>query len=149
MRKFAGNCGRTVGTIRAKSSRLPERRSKALTSSDDHELVLLACLATRAEGMTTVRGAQELRVKESDRISTVVQNLQAIGARAEETPDGFIVHGSPSPLSGMVRTRGDHRVAMAFGVLASLPGNDIHIDDPSCVAVSYPAFWDDVKRLTR
>jgi 3-phosphoshikimate 1-carboxyvinyltransferase len=142
--------GEPVGTIRAKSSTL---RGTTIEGADVpamiDELVLLACLAARADGMTTVRGAQELRVKESDRISTVVQNLQAIGARAEETPDGFIVHGSPSPLSGPVRTRGDHRVAMAFGVLASLPGNDIHIDDPSCVAVSYPGFWDDLKRLTR
>jgi 3-phosphoshikimate 1-carboxyvinyltransferase len=96
-----------------------------------------------------VRGAQELRVKESDRIATVVQNLRAIGARAEETPDGFTVHGSRSPLRGLVRTRGDHRVAMAFGVLASLPGNDIEIDDRSCVAVSYPRFWDDLAHLTR
>lgn len=113
------------------------------------ELVLLACLATRAEGETIVRGAQELRVKESDRIATVVHNLRAIGAEAEETADGFVVRGSRTPLRGAVRTHGDHRVAMAFGVLARLPGNDIRIDDPSCVAVSYPRFWEDLERLTR
>lgn len=113
------------------------------------ELVLLACVAARAEGVTTVQGAQELRVKESDRIATVVQNLRAVGARAEETPDGFVVEGSRGPLRGHVRTHGDHRVAMAFGVLASLPGNDVQIDDRTCVAVSYPGFWDDVKRVTR
>ena len=113
------------------------------------ELVLLACVAARAEGPTTVRGAQELRVKESDRIATVVRNLQVIGARAEETSDGFVVHGTSGPLSGGVRAHGDHRVAMAFGVLARLPDSDIRIDDPSCVAVSYPRFWDDLERLTR
>lgn len=142
--------GEPVGTIRAKPSRL---RGTTIEGPDVpamiDELVLLACLAVRAEGVTTVRGAQELRVKESDRIATVVQNLRAIGARAEETSDGFSVQGSRAPLSGLVRTHGDHRVAMAFGVLASLPGNAIDIDDPSCVGVSYPGFWDDLKRLTR
>jgi 3-phosphoshikimate 1-carboxyvinyltransferase len=113
------------------------------------ELVLLACLATRAEGETIVRGAQELRVKESDRIVTVIHNLRAIGAVAEETADGFVVRGTRTPLRGAVRTYGDHRVAMAFGVLATLPGNEIRIDDRSCVAVSYPRFWEDLELLTR
>jgi 3-phosphoshikimate 1-carboxyvinyltransferase len=144
------SAGEPVGTIRAKSSRL---RGTTIEGPEVpamiDELVLLACVAARAEGITTVRGAQELRVKESDRIATVVQNLRAIGARAEETPDGFTVYGSRAPLSGAVRTHGDHRVAMAFGVLATLPGNHIQIDDPGCVAVSYPRFWDDLKRLTR
>jgi 3-phosphoshikimate 1-carboxyvinyltransferase len=113
------------------------------------ELVLLACLASRAESETIVRGARELRVKESDRIATVVKNLRAIGAHAEETADGFVVRGAQKAFRGSVQTYGDHRVAMAFGVLATLPGNDIHIDDPSCVAVSYPAFWTDLERISR
>ncbi len=142
--------GEPVGTIRATPSPL---RGTIVAGSDVpamiDELVLLACVAARAEGVTTVQGAQELRVKESDRIATVVQNLRAVGARAEETPDGFVVEGSRGPLRGHVRTHGDHRVAMAFGVLASLPGNDVQIDDRTCVAVSYPGFWDDVKRVTR
>lgn len=109
------------------------------------ELPLLACVATRAEGTTQVRGAAELRVKESDRIALVVSNLRAIGVEAEEAPDGFTVHGSHRPLEGHVVTHGDHRIAMAFGVLGAFPGNRIQIDDPSCVAVSYPAFWDDLR----
>ena len=113
------------------------------------ELPLLAVLAARAEGETMVSGAAELRVKESDRISAVVTNLRALGAHAEERPDGFVVAGSDSPLRGTVRTHGDHRIAMAFGVLAALPGNEITIDDPACVAVSYPGFWDDLKRVTK
>ena len=142
--------GEPVGTIRAKSSRL----HGTTVSGEDvpsmiDELVLVACLAARADGVTTVRGAQELRVQESDRIAAVVENLRAIGARAEETADGFTVEGSRSSLSGVVRTRGDHRVAMAFGVLASLPGNQIDIDDRSCVSVSYPGFWDDLTSLVR
>lgn len=110
------------------------------------ELPLLACVAARAEGVTRVRGAAELRVKESDRIATVVSNLRAVGVTAEEAPDGFTVTGSDHPLRGRVRTLGDHRIAMAFGILGALPGNEIEIDDPSCVSVSYPAFWDDLRR---
>ena len=111
------------------------------------ELPLLACVAARATGETRVTGAAELRVKESDRIRAIVENLRAIGADAEELPDGFIVRGSARALRGRVVTRGDHRIAMAFGVLAALAGNLITIDDPSCVAVSYPNFWDDLKGL--
>ena len=113
------------------------------------ELPLLACVAVRARGTTEIRGAAELRVKESDRIATVVSNLRAIGATAEELPDGLVVQGSESPLRGVVRAHLDHRIAMAFGVLGALPGNEIEIDDAECVAVSYPAFWDDLRRATR
>jgi 3-phosphoshikimate 1-carboxyvinyltransferase len=109
------------------------------------ELPLLACVAARAEGETVITGAAELRVKESDRIATVVANLKAIGANAEELPDGLRVTGSDRALTGRVVTHGDHRIAMAFGVLASVPGNAIEIDDRGCVAVSYPAFWGDLR----
>jgi 3-phosphoshikimate 1-carboxyvinyltransferase len=112
------------------------------------ELPLLACLAAYAEGETWVTGAEELRVKESDRISAVVSNLQALGADVEELPDGFIVTGTRPRLRGTVKTYGDHRLAMAFGILAALPGNEIAIDDRDCVAVSYPGFWDDLRRVT-
>ena len=144
------SAGEPVGTIRAKPSRL---HGTAINGSEVpamiDELVLLACVAARADGPTIVRGAQELRVKESDRIATVVRNLEMIGVHAEEASDGFVVHGSTSPLTGDVRSQGDHRVAMAFGVLARLPNSDIRIDDRSCVSVSYPRFWDDLERLTR
>lgn len=110
------------------------------------ELPMLACVAARAVGETRVTGAGELRVKESDRIATVVQNLRAIGADAEELADGFVVRGTDRPLAGRVVTRGDHRIAMAFGVLGAVPGNAIVVDDPSCVAVSYPNFWTDLTR---
>jgi 3-phosphoshikimate 1-carboxyvinyltransferase len=106
----------------------------------------VACLAARAHGATTIRGAEELRVKESDRIATVVANLRAIGVNADELPDGMCIEGSDRPLRGRVLTHGDHRVAMAFGVLRALPGSAIEIDDTSCVAVSYPGFWDDLSR---
>jgi 3-phosphoshikimate 1-carboxyvinyltransferase len=105
------------------------------------EIPVLAALAARAEGTTRIDGAGELRVKETDRIAALVSNLRTIGAEAEELPDGLVVTGADRPLVGSVTTHGDHRVAMAFGVLGALPGNRIRIDDPGCVEVSFPGFW--------
>ena len=112
------------------------------------ELPLLACLATRAAGETVITGASELRVKESDRIAATVANLRAIGATAEELPDGMRIQGSAGPLRGRVVTHGDHRLAMAFGILGAATGNSIEIDDPDCVTVSYPGFWRDLAQAT-
>jgi 3-phosphoshikimate 1-carboxyvinyltransferase len=142
-------CGEPVGTIRVAAGAL-----RGTTVGGDEvptlidEIPLLACLAARAEGETTITGAAELRVKESDRIGAAVHNLRAIGADAEELPDGLRVVGSRRPLRGAVRTHGDHRLAMAFGVLGALPGNAVTVDDPACVVVSYPHFWRDLGRLT-
>jgi len=105
------------------------------------EIPILACLAARAEGETRIADAAELRVKESDRISAVVTNLRAIGANADELPDGMVIRGATVRLTGPVITRADHRIAMAFGVLGAVPGNAITIDDPDCVSVSFPGFW--------
>ncbi len=113
------------------------------------ELPLLACVASRASGETLITGAAELRVKESDRIRTVVENLQALGVDAEELPDGMRIVGGRGPLRGLVRTHGDHRIAMAFGVLAAMDGSEIEIDDRDCVAVSFPAFWHELRCVTR
>lgn len=112
------------------------------------ELPMLACLATRAEGETVITGAAELRVKESDRIAAVVANLRAIGAEAEELADGMRIVGTKKPLRGEVRAHADHRLAMSFGILGAAPGNEIRVDDPGCVAVSYPRFWEDLARVT-
>jgi 3-phosphoshikimate 1-carboxyvinyltransferase len=112
------------------------------------ELPLLACLAAYAEGETRVTGAEELRVKESDRIAVVVGNLRSLGADVEELPDGFVVRGSAPTLRGRVVTHADHRMAMAFGILGALPSNEIEIDDRECVAVSYPTFWGDLSAVT-
>ncbi|HKS04727.1 MAG TPA: 3-phosphoshikimate 1-carboxyvinyltransferase [Gemmatimonadaceae bacterium] len=111
------------------------------------ELPLLACVGAYASGETRVHGAAELRVKESDRITTVVNNLNAIGVHAEELPDGFVVRGERRALRGRVVTHGDHRIAMAFGILGALPGNAIEIDEPGCVDVSFPTFWSELKRV--
>jgi 3-phosphoshikimate 1-carboxyvinyltransferase len=112
------------------------------------ELPLVACLAAYAEGETRVTGAEELRVKESDRIAVVVSNLRALGVDVDELPDGFVVRGSAPTLRGHVATHGDHRMAMAFGIMGALPGNEIEIDDRDCVAVSYPAFWRHLSAVT-
>ena len=141
--------GEPVGTIIAR----PAPHLRGVTVGGDEipsmidEVPILAALAARADGETIVRGAGELRVKESDRIAATVANLRAVGAEAEELEDGLVVRGSQRPLRGRVVTHGDHRLAMAFGVLGSLPGNDIVVDDPACVAVSYPNFWDDLRRV--
>jgi cytidylate kinase len=108
------------------------------------ELPLIACVAARAAGETRITDAGELRVKESDRIRAVVDNLRLLGVDAEELPDGMRIVGSPAPLTGHVVTHGDHRLAMAFGILGAVPGNRIAIDDPGCVSVSYPTFWRDL-----
>jgi 3-phosphoshikimate 1-carboxyvinyltransferase len=130
-----------------------ELRAATITRADVpamvDELPLLACLATRAAGETTITGANELRVKESDRIAAVVANLRAIGAHAEELPDGMKIRGPSRGLSGKITTHGDHRLAMAFGILGAAAGNSIEIDDRDCVAVSYPNFWNDLASVTR
>ena len=110
------------------------------------ELPLIAALGLRAEGETRVAGAGELRVKESDRIRALVENCRSLGGEAEELPDGFVIRGSTTPLAGTVATRGDHRIAMAFGVLGALTGNEIEIDDQACVDVSFPGFWEELSR---
>jgi 3-phosphoshikimate 1-carboxyvinyltransferase len=110
------------------------------------ELPILACLAAGAGVELEIHGASELRHKETDRIRAIVQNLKSVGAAAEELPDGFVIREGKRKLAGDVVARGDHRIAMAFGVLSRIPGNDIRIDDRDCVAVSYPDFWADLDR---
>lgn len=112
------------------------------------EIPMLAVLAVRAEGETRITGAGELRVKETDRVSAVVGNLRRLGVDAEELEDGMVVRGTERPLAGRVQTFDDHRIAMAFGVLGARPGNAIEIDHPECVDVSFPGFWELLRRLT-
>ncbi len=113
------------------------------------EVPVLACLAARAHGVTAISGARELRVKESDRLAAVATNLQSLGVEVQERPDGLLIEGADGCLRGPITTHGDHRLAMAFGILGALRGNDLVIDDPACVAVSYPNFWKDLSRVTQ
>jgi len=142
-------CGEPVGSIAVSPLALRgvEVRGEQVPAMID-ELPMLACLGALADGVTEIRGASELRVKESDRIAAVVQNLRVVGADADELPDGLRVRGGSKSLGGAVQTHGDHRLAMAFGVLGALSGNAITVDDPDCVSVSYPRFWSDLERVT-
>jgi 3-phosphoshikimate 1-carboxyvinyltransferase len=111
------------------------------------ELPLVALLGCFAEGETVVRGAQELRVKESDRIAGVVEGLRGLGADIEATPDGFAVRGTGGLRGGMLDAGGDHRMAMLGAVagLASREGVEVHGMDAA--AVSYPGFEADLASL--
>ena len=142
--------GDHVGTIRARPGRLAAAAVDpgAIASMID-ELPLLACVAAGAGVALEVRDAADLRAKESDRIHLVVANLRAIGVDADELPDGFRVNGRLGRMTGEVTTRGDHRIAMSFGVLGIIENSDIRIDDRDCVAVSYPRFWADLDSLRR
>ena len=105
------------------------------------EIPILAMLAVRAAGRTVIRDAAELRVKESDRLRMVAQNLAALGAQVEERADGLVIEGGARPLRGHVQTALDHRIAMSFGVLAAQKDNEITMDDPDIVRISFPEFW--------
>ena len=108
------------------------------------ELPLIAVLGTQAEGVTRLRGAAELRVKESDRIEAVATGLRAMGARVETTDDGLAVEG-PTPLRGAVLdAAGDHRIAMALAVAAILADRSSQLDGAEWVTISYPDFFDDL-----
>ena len=112
------------------------------------ELTLVALLGAHAEGETVVRGAEELRLKESDRISAVVEGLRSLGADIEATADGFVVRGDGSPLrGGVIQSGGDHRIAMLGAVagLASLEG--VEVVGMEAASVSYPGFEADIRAL--
>jgi len=114
------------------------------------ELPLVALLASHARGETVVRGAAELRVKESDRIEAVTDGLRASGARVRSTPDGWVVTGVPTRLrGGRVDARGDHRIAM-LGAVAGLSSREgVEIEGAETVAVSFPGFYELLDSLVR
>lgn len=111
------------------------------------EIPILAVLASRAEGETMFRGVGELRVKESDRLEMIARNLRAVGAEAEAVGDDLQVRGTGRPPRGRVDTAKDHRLAMAFAVLGTVPGADLRLSERESVAVSYPGFFSDLKRI--
>lgn len=111
------------------------------------EIPLLAILAARAEGESVFRGVEELRVKESDRLGLLADNLRAVGVEAEATDNSLRVVGTDAPPRGRVETAKDHRLAMAFSVLNTVPGARIRLSERASVAVSYPAFFHDLRRV--
>jgi 3-phosphoshikimate 1-carboxyvinyltransferase len=111
------------------------------------EIPMLAVLASRADGETVFRDVGELRVKESDRLGLIAENIRAVGGKAEVHGEDLHVEGVESPPRGRVRTAADHRIAMAFAVLGTLPGARIAIDDIACAAVSFPGFPETLRRI--
>lgn len=113
------------------------------------ELPTVALMACFADGVTVIRDAAELKVKESDRIAIMVENLSAMGADIEATEDGMIIRGG-KPLHGaVVDSHKDHRIAMTFAVAALAAEGETTILDADCVKISYPEFYDDLRRLTK
>jgi 3-phosphoshikimate 1-carboxyvinyltransferase len=111
------------------------------------EIPILAVLATQVEGRIEVRDARELRIKESDRIQTVVAGIRAMGGVIDEFEDGFAVSG-PQQLSGArIETDGDHRIAMAFAIAGLMAEGKTEIIDADCAAVSFPEFYDLLESL--
>ncbi|RME75548.1 MAG: 3-phosphoshikimate 1-carboxyvinyltransferase [Planctomycetota bacterium] len=111
------------------------------------EIPLLCLLATRAHGTSEVRGAGELRHKESDRLASTTALLHALGAECEPLPDGLRIPGPQRLRGGRVDPRGDHRIAMAAAVAGLWSEQGVEIADPQCVAVSYPTFFDTLEAL--
>jgi 3-phosphoshikimate 1-carboxyvinyltransferase len=112
------------------------------------EIPALLVLATQAEGVTTIEGAGELRVKESDRIATMADGLRRMGALVQERQDGVSVQGPTALHGATVESHGDHRVAMALAVAALVASGPTTIEGADCVAVSYPDFFSQLRELT-
>ncbi len=111
------------------------------------ELPIIAILATQAEGKTKINDAEELRVKECDRIHAVCTNLKRMGADIEELKDGFIING-PTQLKGVeIETFNDHRIAMAFTIAGLVADGDVVLDNQECISISYPEFYYELARL--
>lgn len=138
-----------VGEIRVSSSRL-----KGTVIGGDEipnvidEIPILAVAGALAEGETVIKDAQELRVKESDRIATVCENLRKCGVMVEEMDDGMRIEGHAKlRATDAVDSYGDHRIAMSMAVLALFSDKPLTIKNVRCIETSYPGFWDDLKRL--
>ncbi len=111
------------------------------------ELPVIAVAAAYAEGETVIRDAQELKVKESNRIAAMVTELKKAGVDAEETADGMIIRGGKRPHGAAFETYKDHRIAMSLAVLALAARSACRIDEPEVVAISYPDFFHTLERL--
>ncbi|MBN2008819.1 3-phosphoshikimate 1-carboxyvinyltransferase [candidate division KSB1 bacterium] len=112
------------------------------------EIPIIAVAATQAHGTTIIRGASELRVKESDRIRNVVDNLRSMGAEVDEQEDGMIIHG-PQQLKGAeIETHGDHRIAMAFAIAGLVADGTTTIRNAGCANVSHPGFFEQLLNIS-
>ncbi|MCI8300838.1 MAG: 3-phosphoshikimate 1-carboxyvinyltransferase [Lachnospiraceae bacterium] len=113
------------------------------------EIPVIAVMAAFAEGTTVIQDAQELKVKESDRIAVVTENLKAMGASIVPTEDGMVIEGG-RPLKGArIHTCQDHRIAMSFTVAGLNASGETTLDDENCAAISYPSFYEDILTLAK
>jgi len=140
--------GEPVGDVRVQAGNLraidvQEREVPGMVD----EVPLVALLATQAQGRTVVRGAAELRLKESDRLRAIAQTLRSMGACVEETADGLEITG-PTRLRGTdVHANGDHRVAMMLGVAGTIADGETVVHDAGVAAVSFPGYRETINRL--
>ena len=141
-------CGEPVADLVARPAAL---RATEVTADEIplliDEVPVLAVLASRASGETAFREVGELRVKESNRLELVASNLRALGVTAEARGNDLFVRGTDRPPQGRVDTARDHRLAMAFAVLGTLPRAGVRLSERASVAVSYPQFFQDLARL--
>ena len=142
------SAGETVADITVRSSSL-----KGTTVGGDiiprliDELPIIAVAAVFADGQTVIKDAQELKVKETNRIRAVVDEFNKCGIDITETDDGMIINGGKSIHGAYFKTYGDHRMAMSLTVLAQLADGESTLDDSDCACVSYPTFFDDFYKL--
>ncbi|MEK4629260.1 MAG: 3-phosphoshikimate 1-carboxyvinyltransferase [Solibacillus sp.] len=144
------NAAEPTATISIESSPLKATTiSGAIIPRLIDEIPIIALLATQAQGKTIIKDAEELKVKETNRIDAVVNELKKLGANIEATNDGMIIEG-PTPLkSASLNTYGDHRIGMMGAVAALIANGQVELDDSACIAVSYPTFFEHVEQLIR
>ncbi|MDR6122582.1 3-phosphoshikimate 1-carboxyvinyltransferase [Bacillus sp. SLBN-46] len=111
------------------------------------EIPIIALMATQAEGDTIIKDAEELKVKETNRIDTVVQELKKLGASIEATEDGMVIHGKSKLHGGVVSSHGDHRIGMMLAVAALLSKEEVLLEKPEAISVSYPNFFEHLNNL--
>lgn len=112
------------------------------------EFPILCVLATQADGVTEIRGAEELRVKESDRIKAMAAELKKLGVEIEEYPDGISIKGKASLKGDALESYHDHRIAMSLAIAALVAEGTTTINNTSCVDISFPRFFEELKRMT-
>ncbi|MEH7505682.1 3-phosphoshikimate 1-carboxyvinyltransferase [Neobacillus drentensis] len=113
------------------------------------EIPIIALLATQAEGTTIIKDAEELKVKETNRIDTVVHELKKLGAKIEATEDGMIIYGKSKLSGGTVSSHGDHRIGMMLAIAALLCENEAELENPEAISVSYPNFFAHLNNLIK
>ena len=146
-KRFVG--GELVGDLLVRYS--PELTSTTIDKNIIPRLIdeipVIAVLATQAEGTTVIKDAKELKVKESNRIKAVVDNLKLMGAEIEELEDGMIIKGKTSLKGAYIQTFNDHRIAMSFSIAGLISDGEVKLDNTLCVDISFPGYFDLLKNL--